>query len=495
MAPTPSGHSFEYDLIVIGCGSGGMGLSRRAAKYGKKVAVIEASPRLGGTCVNVGCVPKKIMWHAADTYEKVKDARSYGFPNLSLEQVGSFDWAGIKTKRDAYVKRLNGIYERNLEKDSVEYIFGRAKFLGKNEIQVDPIKGPVSSHDTNPPPLTEPKKMTAERICIAVGGHPIKPDIEGKDLAIDSDGFFDLAELPKRVVLAGAGYIAVEFAGIFMALGAETHLLIRHDSFLRTFDPILSDTVMKHMEHSGLHVHRQTNIKKITTDASGPHDLSKPFPKTVHTDSKEHPTIEADCVLFAIGRQADTDTLNLESVASPGVELDKKGYVKVDEYQESSAKNILSIGDAIGKVELTPVAIAAGRRLANRLYGPAEFKDQKLDYNNIPSVVFSHPPCGSVGLTEKEAKEKHGEDKIKIYSSNFTAMYYSMMEQDDKQPTAFKMVCLLPEEKVIGIHIVGMGSDEIMQGFAVAVKMGATKAQLDDTIAIHPTSAEELVTM
>lgn len=491
MAPTPK---YDYDLIVIGCGSGGMGVSRRAAKYGKKVAVIEASPRLGGTCVNVGCVPKKIMWHAADMSEKIREAKHYGF-NVDEKTVGTIDWPLLKKKRDAYIKRLNGIYERNLEKDSVEYHWGRAKFVGPHELEIVPeAEGTlVSSHDTPAP--QEKKRLTAERICIAVGGHPTKPDVEGKELAIDSDGFFLLEDLPKRVVLVGAGYIAVEFAGIFQALGSETHLLIRRDTFLRSFDPIIAETVQKHMAETGLHVHKKTNVQKITTDAQGPHDLSKPFPKTVHTDSKDHPTIEADTVIFAIGRSADTKSLNLECLPAPGVELDKKGYVVVDEYSESATKHISAIGDDIGKLELTPVAIAAGRRLANRLYGPEKFKDQKMDYNNVPSVVFSHPPSGSVGLSEQAAKEKYGEDKIKVYKSNFTAMYFGMMPQEEKQPSAYKMITLLPEEKVLGIHIVGLGADEIMQGFGVAVHMGATKDDLDNTIAIHPTSGEELVTM
>ncbi|KAG0150072.1 hypothetical protein CROQUDRAFT_652758 [Cronartium quercuum f. sp. fusiforme G11] len=483
-------HDYDYDLLVIGGGSGGLGCARRAAQYGAKVGIIERTPVLGGTCVNVGCVPKKVMWHAADVREKLQAASHYGMP---IDKLPDFNWAELKKKRDVYIQRLNGIYEKNLKNDNVEYITGHARFLDPHTLQIS--EGVQSTHDH---PQADPdttvsapkgtKKLSAEKIVIAVGGRPVIPELPGSELAIDSDGFFVLEQLPKRVAVIGAGYIAVELAGIFHTLGAETHLLIRHDKPLRSFDSIIQDTLAKHMEHTGIVIHQNSNVSRLTTTQKGPFDLTKPFVKTVET--KEGEKIEVDSVLFAVGRKPLTDLLDCEKA---GVKLDKKGDVVVDEYQKTSVDHIFAIGDVAGKALLTPVAIAAGRRLSNRLYGG--IKDDKISYENIATVVFSHPPCGTVGLTEKQAKEKYGVDSIKTYTSTFTAMYYAMMPADEKEPTAMKLVCEGKDEKVVGIHMIGLGSDEITQGFAVAIKMGARKRDLDDTIAIHPTSAEELVTM
>jgi len=479
MAPT-SKPQYDYDMLVIGGGSGGMGASRRAAQYGKKVAVIESSGVLGGTCVNVGCVPKKVMWYTADIAEKLKAAKEYGF-DVDAEKV-NFKWPEIKKRRDAYVHKLNGIYERNLQNDKVDYISGRARFSGPNELVIQENNGGE-------------RKVTAEYICIAVGGRPSEINVEGAKYGIDSDGFFRLEEMPKSVAVVGAGYIAVELAGIFHTLGVETHILIRHDNFLRPFDPIIYETLIKHMEHTGIHVHRKTNVTKV--ESSTPVDKvdhTKPFPMTVHTDQNDK--LDVECLLWAIGRTPETDKLGLENV--PEIKLDDKGQIIVDEYEETAYKHIFAIGDVQGKAPLTPVAIAAGRRLANRLFGGEEGKKLgiKLDYDNIPSVIFSHPTCGSVGLTEPEARKKFGDANIKVYKSNFTAMYFSVFsKQEDKEPTAMKMICTGEDEKVVGIHMIGQGSDEMTQGFAVAVKMGARKRDFDDTVAIHPTSAEELVTM
>lgn len=471
----------HYDLIVIGGGSGGLGAARRAAQYGAKVALVEETWRLGGTCVNVGCVPKKIMWHAADLREKLHQSAAYGFKHLSDEEM-KIDWPTLKSKRDKYIQRLNGIYERNVEKDNVAFFTGRARFVDANTISVSPtyLKATGGS-DVE-------RLITADRTVIAVGGKPTRPTgIEGAELGFDSDGFFDLKDLPKRVVVVGAGYIAVELAGILHTLGAETHLLIRRDKVLKVFDPLLQDTLQKHMVHTGIHIHTHTNVTKITTEVESP-DLTVPFPKTVHVDSGE--PIEADVVLWAIGRHSLTADLGIDKV---GVELAKNGDVVVDEYQKTNVDNIFALGDVGGKELLTPVAIAAGRRLSNRLYGGVE--GDRLDYTNVPTVVFSHPTIGTVGLTEPEARAKYGDDQIKIYKSSFTSLYYSMMEADDKEPTAYKLICVGPEEKVVGLHLIGMGSDEMLQGFAVAIKMGATKKDFDDVVPIHPTSAEEVVTM
>jgi len=275
--------------------------------------------------------------------------------------------------------------------------------------------------------------------------------------------------------------IAVELAGVLHTLGSETHLIIRHDKVLRTFDPAIQDTITPWMEKTGIHLHKKTNVVKVEGE--------KGKTLTVHTDKGDK--IEVDVLLWAIGRHANTEGMGLEEL---GVKLDKKGDVVVDEYQNTNVKGITSIGDVQGKALLTPVAIAAGRRLSNRLFGPEKFKNDKLDYTNIPTVVFSHPTIGTVGLTEPEARAKYG-DAVKIYKSSFRALYFSMIDEEHKEPTVYKLVCVGPEEKVVGVHIIGQGSDEVMQGFGVAVKMGATKADLDNTVAIHPTSAEELVTL
>ncbi|KAH9484071.1 Glutathione reductase [Psilocybe cubensis] len=460
----------KYDYIVIGGGSGGSGTARRAASYGKKVAVVEATPHLGGTCVNVGCVPKKIMWHAADLQDKITNhAGGYRFTGV---ENAKFDWKTFKPQRDAYIRRLNGIYANNFDREGVEFHQGFGKLLSATEVEVKRPDG-------------QTYVLKGDNICITVGGQPTLPsdeEIPGASLGIDSDGFFALEDQPKRVAVVGAGYIAVELAGIFNVLGTETHLLIRGETVLRTFDPTLQETLTPWMEKSGVHLHKQTHVTKVEGEKGGP--------LTVHTDKGEK--IEVDVLLWAIGRHASTKGLGLEEV---GVKLDKKGDIVVDEYQNTSVKGVTAIGDVQGKWLLTPVAIAAGRRLSNRLFGPEKFKNDKLSYENIPTVVFSHPPIGTVGLTEPEARKKYGDDQIKIYRSGFRALYFSMVEEEHKEPTVYKLICAGPEEKVVGVHIIGLGSDEVMQGFGVAVKMGATKQDLDDTVAIHPTSGEELVTL
>ncbi|CEH14659.1 glutathione-disulfide reductase [Ceraceosorus bombacis] len=503
MPPLPKPSLEEYDAIVIGGGSGAMGMSRRAAQYGAKVVVIEEDGRLGGTCVNVGCVPKKLMWHAADLADALRETPEYGFGDAEGKPINAepkFQWRYFAEKRDAYVRRLNGIYDRNLEKDKVEYLSGHAKILGPNEVEVS-LRGDDGKFDAGT------HTIKGKKIVIATGGRPTKPSEEqvpGAHLGIDSDGFFALREQPKRVAVVGAGYIAVELAGVFNTLGTETHLLIRHDTFLRNFDPIIAETLQDYMSKTGLNVHQKTNIKKVE-GKEGDH-MSKTGlnvhqktnikkvegkeggPLTLHLDTGK--TLEVDTLLWAIGRRPNTDNLGLESA---GVKTDDKGNIAVDDYQNTNVPSIHALGDVAGKALLTPVAIAAGRRLSNRLYGGPQFANDRLDYNNIPTVVFSHPTSGTVGLTEPEAKEKFGEENIKIYTSRFTAMYFGMLEH--KQPTAYKLVCAGKEEKVVGVHIIGLGSDEIMQGVGIAVKMGATKADFDNTVAIHPTSAEELVTM
>ena len=323
---------------------------------------------------------------------------------------------------------------------------------------------------------------------LAVGGRPNSPpSIPGAEYGVDSDGFFDIEHLPKKVAIVGAGYIAVEFAGMFNALGVETHLFIRHDTFLRNFDPMIQESVTKEYERLGVKLHKRSQASKVEKDANGKLAVSYK-----DGEGNESTIPEVDHLIWAIGRRPETQGIGLEEV---GVKLHDSGHVVVDEYQNSSVENIYALGDVTGQVELTPVAIAAGRRLAERLFGPEQFKAAKFSYDNVPSVVFSHPEVGSIGLTEPQAIEKYGKDNIKIYKTGFTAMYYAMMEPEDKGPTNYKLIVTGPEEKVVGLHIMGQGSGEMLQGFGVAIKMGATKADFDSCCAIHPTSAEELVTL
>jgi glutathione reductase (NADPH) len=462
----------ECDFLVIGGGSGGLASARRASGiHGAKTIVVEAK-RLGGTCVNVGCVPKKVTWNAAFIAETMHDANAYGF---SVEQTKPFDWPTFKAKRDAYVKRLNGIYERNLSNDKVDYMHGYATLTGKNSAEVKLDDGTTA-------------QVNAKKILIAVGGHPTKPtNIPGAEYGIDSDGFFDIATQPKKVALVGAGYIAVEFAGMFNALGTETHLFFRHDKFLRQFDPMIQEGIVNEYERLGVKLHKHSKQTKIEKNE----ETGK---LTIHYEDSEGQGVleDVDELVWAIGRTPEVEKLNLEAA---GVAQDAKKQIITDEYQNTNVDNIYSLGDVVGKVELTPVAIAAGRKLADRLFGGPKFANSKLDYENIPSVVFAHPEVGSIGLTEPQAIEKYGKDNLKVYTTSFTAMYYAMMDAEHKGPTKYKIVCAGPEEKVVGLHIMGLGSGEMLQGFGVAIKMGATKADFDNCVAIHPTSAEELVTL
>ncbi|XP_006884188.1 PREDICTED: glutathione reductase, mitochondrial isoform X3 [Elephantulus edwardii] len=405
----------SYDYLVIGGGSGGLASARRAAELGARAAVVE-SHKLGGTCVNVGCVPKKVMWNTAVHSEFIHDQGDYGFQSCESK----FNWSVIKEKRDAYVSRLNTIYQNNLTKSNIDIIHGYAAFTS----------------DPKPTVEVNGKKYTAPHILIATGGVPSLPhdsQIPGASLGITSDGFFQLEELPRRSVIIGAGYIAVEIAGILSALGSKTSLMIRHDKVLRNFDSIISSNCTEELENAGIEVLKY----------------------------------------------------------SQGIQTDDKGHIIVDEFQNTSVRGIYAVGDVCGKALLTPVAIAAGRKLAHRLFECKQ--DSKLDYDNIPTVVFSHPPIGTVGLTEDEAIKKYGKENVKTYSTTFTPMYHAVTKRKTK--CVMKMVCANKEEKVVGIHMQGIGCDEMLQGFAVAVKMGATKADFDNTVAIHPTSSEELVTL
>ncbi len=445
----------HFDYLVIGGGSGGLASARRAARHGAKVGLIE-SGRLGGTCVNVGCVPKKVMWNAASIAEALHDARDYGFE----AEAGRFDWNRVKAARDAYVQRLNGIYARNLGVDEVTHIEGYAKFVGPKTVEVNG------------------ERHSGDHVLIAVGGRPKWPNIPGAELGMSSDGFFELDHLPERVAVVGAGYIAVELAGIFNTLGAETTLFIRHEHFLRSFDAMLRETLMEAMLNDGVNIETGQQIVRVDRLDDG---------QLCVTESRGTKVEPFGALVWAIGRVSNTEQLGLDST---GVAMDEAGNIPVDALQNTNVDGVYAVGDVTGKWQLTPVAIAAGRKLADRVFGGQA--EAKLDYDNIPTVVFSHPPIGTVGLTESEAHRLYG-DGVTCFTTSFTNMYHALTTR--KTPTAMKLVCVGAHDKVVGVHVLGMGADEMMQGFAVAVRMGATKADFDRTVAIHPTAAEELVTM
>ncbi len=457
-----SNDHFDYDYLAIGGGSGGIASINRAAMYGQKCAIVEAKA-LGGTCVNVGCVPKKVMWFAGQIADAFKYAPDYGF-NFELKD---HHWQTLIKNREEYISRIHRSYDNVLGKNNVDVIKGWATIIDKNTVKVGD------------------KLITAKRLLIATGGQPTIPDITGKEHILDSDGFFALKTQPKKVVVVGAGYIAVELAGLLNALGSETHLIIRKADPLREFDDILRETLVEQMELEGISIHRHSQISEIKKS-------HQQFELTIDvndntSDSKLSSLSEVDAVIYAIGRSPITSGIGIKAA---GINLDQCGYIITDEYQNTNIDNIYAVGDNTGRAQLTPVAVAAGRRLSERLFNGKTH--EKLDYSNIPTVVFSHPAIGTIGLTETEAKQKYG-DKIKVYTSSFTAMYTAITQH--KQPTKMKLVCLGEKEKVIGIHIIGLGADEMLQGFAVAVKMGATKQDFDNTVAIHPTSSEELVTL
>ena len=446
----------HYDYIAIGGGSGGIASVNRAAMFGKKCALIEKS-EIGGTCVNVGCVPKKVMWYAAHVAETIqKYAPDYGFNS----KVESFDWETLIKNRQAYIERIHQSYQNSLSKNQVDLIQGTAHFIDQKTIEVNG------------------ERITADHILIATGTQPSVPDIEGGEHGIDSNGFFELEALPKATAVVGSGYIAVELAGVLNALGSKVELFIRKNLPVRRFESFISETLLEQMQADGIVVHTQATPKKVTKNADA----------SVGLHLENGATHQFNCLIWATGREPNTSPLQLNNA---NIQLDKEGYIQVDKFQNTSQVGIYAVGDITGKVELTPVAVAAGRRLAERLFNnkPNEY----LDYDNIPTVVFSHPPIGTVGLTEQEAIEKYGKDAVKTYSSSFTSMFSAVTQH--RQPTKMKLVCIGEEEKIVGIHGIGFGMDEILQGFAVALKMGATKKDFDDTVAIHPTSAEEFVTM
>lgn len=444
-----------FDLLVIGGGSGGLAAAQKAATFGAKVALIEKS-KLGGTCVNAGCVPKKIMWYAAQLAENFRVISDYGFTVPST----SFDFSYLVKHREQYLRKLNQLYADRLTNNAITYLQGNATFADAHTIAVCD------------------QTYTASHILIATGAYPYRPNIVGANLAIDSDGFFALQTQPKRVAIIGSGYIAVEIAGLLNQLGTEVNLLVRHDKILSHFDGMLSESLMEIMVSQGINV----------LTFHDPQEITKHTDKfTVHCKQNKSVT-HLDQVLFATGRRANIQDLNLEKI---NIDTNKHGFIQTDKFENTNVPHIYAVGDVTGKKLLTPVAIAAGRRLASRLFGADEHAH--LDYDYIPSVVFSDPPIGSVGLSEEEAVKNYGREQIKVYQTKFNSLFYALSKH--KVPTRMKLITLQSTDKIIGCHIIGMGADEMLQGFAVAIKMGATKKDLDQTVGIHPTSAEELVTL
>lgn len=446
----------EYDLIVLGGGSGGIATANRAAMHGAKVAVIEGRD-LGGTCVNRGCVPKKIGWYGARVSEAIhKYAPNYGF-DVTME---GFDYTTFLEARDGYVSRSRASYDRQFEKNGIEVYSDFGRFMGPKTIEVGQ------------------ETLQGKYVMIATGGKPSRLDVPGSDLLDNSDDFFEWQDLPESVAFIGAGYIAVELSQMMAAFGVESHLVVRHDRPLRHFDHMLSDLLMEEMVKEGVHLHTHTNFDAYERTQDG----------KIACYQDGQLVLTVDRVVQAIGRTPNTDQLGLEHT---GVELDDKGHIIVNEGHETDEPGVYAVGDVIDRIDLTPVAIRAGRRVAEYLFNDAS--DSEIDYTNVPSVIFSHPAIGTIGLSEEEAIETYGSDRIKVYKSRFYAMYTSA--GGHRQPCDFKLVCLDDQETVIGLHGIGEGVDEMIQGFGVAMKMKATKADFDSVIAIHPTGAEEFVTM
>ncbi len=442
----------EFDLLVIGAGSGGIAAANRAASYGRNVALFEPGA-IGGTCVNVGCVPKKVMWYAANIAHSIDDASAYGFEIKG----NSFDWHKLIVNRDSYIERLHGHYHCGLENNGVSYINAKARFVDAHIVEA------------------AGERYSAEHIIVATGGRPTIPDIPGAEYGMVSDDLFALNSIPERIAIVGAGYIAVEFSCMLAALGSRVSLHLRKQRPIRSFDQMLQDKLMQALQDQGVAVFTNSTVQVLQRQGEQ---------LILGTEQQAH---EVDSVLWAIGRSPNTQDLGLEKAK---IATDPEKYIQVDGYQNTSVSGVYAVGDVTGQAELTPVAIAAGRRLADRLFN--NMPDRHLEYTNIPTVVFTHPPIGTVGLTEADAISKYGKD-VKVYNQSFTPMSHAFTEH--KPPTAMKLIVKGPEEQIIGCHVIGPGADEMMQGFAVAIRMGARKSDFDNTVAIHPTSAEELVTM
>ena len=443
---------FDFDLFVLGAGSGGVRASRIAASLGARVAVAEAY-RAGGTCVIRGCVPKKLMVYAAHFHEDFEDARGYGW----TVPAATFSWSALIEAKNREIARLEGIYEKLLSNAGVTLLRGRATLADAHTVEMDG------------------KRITAKHILVATGGWPVKPNIPGAELGITSNEAFELKEMPKRVVMVGGGYIAVEFAGIFRGLGAEVTLSYRSEEILRGFD----DDVRKHLrgelEAKGIKVLLGHQVAAIERDGAA----------LLVRSGKGAPDIACDAVMFATGRSPNTASLGLESA---GVKLDDGGAVAVDQFSRTSVDHIYAVGDVTDRIQLTPVAIREGQAVAQTLFGP---RPVSVAHNNVPSAVFSQPPIGTVGDTEAQAIAKYGQ--VEVYQSTFRAMKHTLSGRNEK--SYMKLLVEPKSQKVVGAHMVGADAPEIIQGIGIAVVAGLTKQQFDETVGIHPTAAEEFVTM
>ena len=445
----------EYDIIAIGGGSGGIATMNRAGEHGAKAAVIEEK-KLGGTCVNVGCVPKKIMWYGAQIAESFHHySPDYGFTSPDVQ----FDFAKLRQNREAYIDRARSSYDGSFKRNGVDLIEGRAHFVDSHTVSVNG------------------ELIRAKHIVIATGARPSIPTIPGAELGGSSDDVFAWEQLPDSVAILGAGYIAVELAGVLHTLGVKTDLFVRRDRPLRGFDSYIVEGLVNEMEKTGLPLHTHKVPVKLEETEQG---------ITIHFEDGSSHT--ASQVIWATGRRPNVDGLELEKA---GVTLNQRGFIQVDEYQNTVVDGIYALGDVTGEKELTPVAIKAGRALSERIFNGKT--NAKMDYTTIPTVVFSHPAIGTVGLTEDQAIKEYGQDNIKVYKSSFASMYSAVTNH--RQESRFKLITAGADEKVVGLHGLGYGVDEMIQGFAVAIKMGATKADFDATVAIHPTASEEFVTM
>ena len=445
--------TYDFDLFVIGAGSGGVRAARFAAGYGARVAVAE-SRYLGGTCVNVGCVPKKLLVYGAHFAEDFEQAQGFGW---SMDQA-QFDWPTLIANKNREIERLNGIYRNLLVNSGVTLLEGHARLLDGHSVELGG------------------KRYSAKHILIATGGWPHVPDIPGREHVIDSNQAFFLPQLPKRVLVVGGGYIAVEFASIFNGLGAQTSLLYRGELFLRGFDGAVRQHLREELSKRGLDLQFNSDIARIDKQADG----------SLLATLKDGRELAIDCVFYATGRRPMLDNLGLENTE---VQLDERGYIQVDEQYQSTAPSIMAIGDVIGRVQLTPVALAEGMAVARRLFKPEEYR--KVDYKMIPTAVFSLPNIGTVGLSEEQAREEG--HRVVVFESRFRPMKLTLT--DCQERTLMKLVVDADSDRVLGCHMVGPEAGEIVQGLAIALKAGATKRMFDETIGVHPTAAEEFVTM
>ncbi|WP_334177741.1 glutathione-disulfide reductase [Pseudoxanthomonas sp.] len=445
-----------FDLIVIGGGSGGLAGAFRAASHGARVALLEPK-ELGGTCVNVGCVPKKAMWLVAELSQKIALASSLGFDTVPP----TLDWKEFIVHRQRYIAGIHASYLKRLDESGVVLMPCRGRLLDANTVvNADGVR------------------LGAEHLLIATGGHPVRPAIPGAALGKVSDDFFNLCAAPGRVAIIGGGYVAVELAGVLQALGSQVEMFVRGQRLLDGFDTQITDELAADMRQHGVRVQFGHAVAALER---------APREGVVLLAEDGSRTERFDGVIFATGRRATTRDMGLESA---GVTLDAKGFVQVDERQDTRVAGIHAVGDVTGQAALTPVAIAAARRLMDRLFGGQA--DARLDYTQIPTVVFSHPPVGRVGLTEAEARERHG-DAVTVLTARFRPMLHALA--DTPQRSLFKLVLVGEDKRVVGLHLLGEGVDEMLQGFAVALKKGITLADLHDTVALHPTSAEEVVLM